>query len=101
VSSDLQLWAAYLDAVEEAARCVERQVLGRQQPVLTQLPQPAAPWPAALETRRREVLAILASATATVERCRAETGAALAALARPPARPVAGYTDGAALDVLG
>jgi hypothetical protein len=97
-----RVWSAWLDTVETAARAVEQQALDREAPELAVLPMPGVPWPAALEGRRREVLAALAAATATVERCRDETGAALARLAHAPTRPtVADYTEGSALDVLG
>jgi hypothetical protein len=110
-------WAEWLDAVESAAHVVEQQALVRdlpQQPAssmpgeamptlpMSTLPMPTAPWPASLEARRREVLATLAAATETVERCRTETAAALNRLAHAPARLArSGYADGAAVDVLG
>ena len=112
-----RLWAEWLDAVESAARRVEQQALvqdvpqhpGRRRPASRRprlptpaLPMPTVPWPASLEPRRREVLATLAAATATVERRRDETAAALNRLAHAPSRRVAsGYADGVALDVLG
>ncbi|MGZ4611896.1 MAG: hypothetical protein ACXV1K_01785 [Kineosporiaceae bacterium] len=96
-----ELWGAYLDAVEQAARAVERQAVETGNPVLTPLPQPQAAWPAALEPRRREVLATLAAAEETVRRCRDDTATALAALRRPTVRLRAGYGDGERLDVLG
>jgi hypothetical protein len=66
------------------------------------IPMPTAPWPPSLEPRRREVMAALAAATATVERCRDETTATLNRLAHAPSRRVtSGYADGAALDVVG
>lgn len=97
------VWSRWLDAVEAAARDVERGALVRDTPrlELEPLPMPAVPWPASLERRRRQVLATLASATQTVERCRDEAGAALAGLARPQPRATPGYTDGASLDVVG
>jgi hypothetical protein len=105
-------WTEWLDAVESAARCLEQQALVREVPqqrapstpeVATTTPaMPAVPWPASLEARRREVLAALAAATETLERCRDETAAALRGLAHAPARAArTGYTDGTALDVLG
>jgi hypothetical protein len=106
-STTERAWAEWLDAVEAAARSVEQQALVRDVPqqlveAMPTLPMPATPWPASLEARRREVLATLAAATATVERRRDETGAALRRLAHQPSRPVAaGYADGASLDVLG
>ena len=117
-----RLWAEWLDSVESAARRVEQQALVQdvpQHPVAAMpalpapalpasalpasaLPMPTVPWPASLEPRRREVLATLAAATATVERRRDETAAALNRLAHAPSRRVApGYADGVALDVLG
>ena len=112
-----RLWAEWLDSVESAARRVEQQALvqdvpqhpGAAMPALpapalpaSALPMPTVPWPASLEPRRREVLATLAAATATVERRRDETAAALNRLAHAPSRRVApGYADGVALDVLG
>ena len=107
-----RLWAEWLDSVESAARRVAQQALvqdvpqtpGVATPALPTpaLPMPAVPWPASLEPRRREVLATLAAATATVERRRDETAAALNRLAHAPSRRVAsGYADGVALDVLG
>jgi hypothetical protein len=104
-------WAQWLDAVESAARTleqrVEQQAPGREVApehalAMPALPMPQAPWPASLEARRLEVLATLAAATETAERRRDETAAALSRLGRAPARPArTGYTDGAALDVLG
>jgi hypothetical protein len=85
-------WAAYLDAVEHAARDVEREALREGVPVLTPLPLPEAPWPATLESRRREVLKALETAQ--------ETTAVLAALPRPTRRRK-GYGDGERVDVLG
>jgi hypothetical protein len=97
-----RVWSQWLDEVEAAARAVERQALERDVPELQPLPMPAVPWPPALEPRRRQVLATLAAATATVERCRDETATELGRLAHAPARPAAtGYTDGATLDVVG
>ena len=97
-----RVWSRWLDEVEAAARAVERQALDRGVPALEPLPMPALPWPPSLEGRRRQVLATLAEATATVERCRDETGAELGRLAHAPARPATtGYGDGATLDVLG
>ena len=108
-----RVWAQWLDAVESAARRVEQQALVRevpqQDPLSTSavatvpLPMPRAPWPPSLEARRREVLATLAAATETLEGCRDATAAALGRLAHAPVRPSArpGYTDGAAVDVLG
>lgn len=104
-----QGWPAYLDAVEAGARAVERLALDPAADPATlaaRLPVPPAPpgspWPAALEPRRKEVLAVLAAATTTVERRRDAAAASLAALAgRTPPRRSGSYTDGAALDVLG
>ena len=108
-----RVWAEWQDAVESAARSLEEQALVRdvpqQQPLATTPreataapPMPGEPWPASLERRRVEVLATLAAATATLERCRDETAATLSRLAHAPARPApTGYTDGAAVDVLG
>jgi len=100
VSSPEELWGAYLDALEQAARDVERQAVDSGTPTVSALSRPGAPWPAALEPRRREVLATLASAEATLRRCRDHAAAALAALPRP-VRTRAGYGDGEHLDVLG
>jgi hypothetical protein len=102
-------WAAYLDAVEAAARHLTRQVLdpaadagALAEAVPALVPQPPGPWPAALEPRRRQVLAALTEAAATAERRRDAARAQLDALARPVPRPrTAGYADGATLDVLG
>jgi hypothetical protein len=100
-------WSEWLDAVESAARTVEQQALAREVPqqpagAMSTVAMPGAPWPPSLEARRREVLATLAAATETVERCRDETGAALKRLAHAPARPApTGYADGTAVDVLG
>ena len=116
-----RVWTEWLDAVQSAARCIEQQALVREVPqqhvpstpgvattgVATTalpmtLPMPTVPWPASLEARRREVLATLAVATETLERCRDETATALRRLAHAPARAArTGYTDGTALDVLG
>jgi hypothetical protein len=96
-------WTQWLDAVESAARSLEQQALdGEVRQDAPALPMPRVPWPASLEARRREVLATLAAATQTLERCRDETAASLSRLAHAPARPARrGYTDGAAVDVLG
>jgi hypothetical protein len=94
-----QLWSAYLDAVEDAARAVEEQTQRHGAPVLPPLKRPDTPWPAALEPRRRDVLATLASVQATVEDRRDRTAAALASLPRRMGRGV-GYGDGERLDVL-
>ena len=107
--TDTAPWTAYLDAVETAAHHLTRQVLDPAADpaalvaaVPALVPQPAGPWPAALEPRRRQVLAALAEATATAQHRRDAARAQLAALGRPGPRPVAGrYTDGATLDVLG
>ena len=97
-----RVWSQWLDDVEAAARAVERQALDRDVPALQALPMPQLPWPASLEARRREVLATLAAATSTVERCRDETGAELGRLAHAPVRPAAAsYADGGTLDILG
>ena len=99
-----QEWNAYLDAVEASARTIARQAVDRCPPQpgdLVAPAQPTGPWPAALEPRRREVMASLATATATVQRCRDAAAQALTALARPAARPPHGYTDGATVDVIG
>jgi hypothetical protein len=99
-----QQWSAYLDAVEASARSIARQAVDRCPPQAGDLvapAQPTAPWPAALEPRRREVMASLASATATVQACRDEAGQTLTGLARPGGRALHGYTDGAAVDVVG
>jgi hypothetical protein len=101
VTSAEALWAAYLDAVELAARDVERQAVEHGVPVLAPLPQPAVPWPPALEARRREVLAALAAAQETVRSRRDQTGAALAALPRRGVRFPGGYADGEHLNVVG
>jgi hypothetical protein len=104
-------WVQWLDAVESAARTLEQRAeqqapggdVGSEHALaMPALPMPRAPWPTSLEARRREVLAALAAATETLERRRDETAAALSRLGRAPARPArTGYTDGAALDVLG
>ena len=94
-------WAAYLDAVEDAAHAVERQALEHGVRVLTPLPQPDAAWPAALEHRRREVLETLAAVQETIRERRARTAAALAALPRPRGRGSCAYADGEHLDVVG
>ena len=102
-----RMWAEWLDAVESAARSVEQQALLRDVPQqhalgMPDLPMPPTPWPPSLEARRRDVLATLAAATESVERRRDETAATLSRLAHAPARPArTGYTDGAAVDVLG
>jgi hypothetical protein len=100
MTSAEEIWAAYLDAVEHAARAVERQALQRGVPVLTPLPLPDAPWPATLEPRRRAVLEALEAAQETIRDCRDRTAGALAALPRPR-RARGGYADGEHLDVLG
>jgi hypothetical protein len=96
-----QLWAAYLDAVEDSARAVERTAPEQAVPVVTPLPPPDAPWPAALEPRRREVLATLAAAQQAVLTHRNRTAAALRALHRPAGIRHSGYADGEHLDVVG
>jgi hypothetical protein len=99
-----QQWSAYLDAIEASARSIARQAVDRRPPEpgdLVAPAQPSVPWPAALEARRREVMASLAAATATVQRCRDEAAHTLSALARPGGRAAHGYSDGAAVDVVG
>jgi hypothetical protein len=101
-----RVWTEWLDAVESAARSVEQQALahdvGPQLALaMPPLPMPRVPWPTSLDARRREVLATLAAATETLERCRDETGATLRRLAHAPVRARTGYTDGTAVDVLG
>jgi hypothetical protein len=86
-----QLWAAYLDAVEHSARAVERTALEQAVPVVTLLPWPDAPLPAALEPRRREVLAMLGAAQEVVLTSRNRTAAALRALPRPAGVRHSGY----------
>ncbi|HYJ75297.1 MAG TPA: hypothetical protein VEV65_06830 [Kineosporiaceae bacterium] len=97
-------WAAYLDAVEASARSIARQAVDRDVPEASELVPPslpAAPWPASLDDRRREVMESLAAATATVQRCRDEAARTLTALARPTGRHAYGYRDGGAVDVVG
>src|SRR3954447_25854368 len=105
----MQQWSAYLDAVESAARAVERQVLdpaGFDPAALAAalpgaLPRPDVPWPAALEDRRRQVLERLAVVTRGVERRRDSAAAARGSLGRVRPATTTGYTDGGTLDVLG
>jgi hypothetical protein len=101
MTSAEEVWGAYLDAVEHAARAVERQALQQGLPVLSPLPLPDAPWPAALEPRRREVLDALEAAQETVRGCRDRTAGALATLPRRNPHRRGGYADGEHLDVLG
>jgi hypothetical protein len=99
-----QEWSAYLDAVEASARTIARQAVDRCPPEPGDLlapAQPGVPWPSSLEPRRREVMASLAAATATVQRCRDAAAQTLTALARPAVRAPHGYTDGATVDVVG
>jgi hypothetical protein len=99
-----QEWAAYLDAVEASARNIARQAIDRGAPDAADLvppPLPSVPWPASLEERRREVMAGLAAATVTVQRCRDDAARTLGALARPSGRHPHGYLDGGAVDVVG
>jgi len=97
-------WRAYLDAVEASARSIARQAVDRHPPEAAELVPPslpAAPWPASLDDRRREVMESLTAATATVQHCRDEAAQALTALARPTGRHAYGYRDGAAVDIVG
>lgn len=97
-------WGAYLDAVESSARAIARQAVDRRPPEAADLvapPLPTAPWPESLDGRRREVMACLADATTTVQRCRDEAARTLGALARPATRSGHGYLDGGAVDLVG
>ena len=98
-------WQTWLDAVARAATLVERQAARTHAaepadaPAVPPMPQGA--FPAALESRRREVLERLADATAAAERRRDELAVELARLAPPSTRPPGSYGDGATLDVVG
>jgi hypothetical protein len=99
-----ELWSAHLDAVENAARSIAQQAVDRRPPEphdLVAPSLPAVPWPASLDERRREVMAVLAAATETVQQCRDDAARDLSALARPGIRSPHGYLDGRSLDLFG
>jgi hypothetical protein len=102
-------WQAWLDAVAHAAADVHHHAAHPTGPgagthaaqAAHVPPMPTAAVPAALETRRREVLERLAAATAAAERRRDELAAELARLAPVATRPPRSYGDGATLDIVG